>query len=101
MPAESAARTVNVLETAFDAVVPEMTPVDVFNDNPAGKDPDVRLHVVAPLAPDVVKVWEYELPIGALAKDVVVTTKGTTTVNVYVADALPSNVPSLTSTVKV
>ena len=36
--------------------VPEITPVDVFRDNPVGKAPLCRLHVIG-VVPDAASVW--------------------------------------------
>ena len=38
----------DVVSTVTAEAVPEITPVDVFNDNPLGNDPDCKEYVIAP-----------------------------------------------------
>ncbi len=38
--------------------VPLMTPVDAFNDKPAGKAPEVNCHVSAPVPPEAARASE-------------------------------------------
>jgi hypothetical protein len=55
--AESVTDTVKVKEPSVVGV-PEITPVVELSDKPAGKDPPVIAHVVAPTAPFAVSVAE-------------------------------------------
>ena len=64
VPPALVALTVNVEDPAVDGV-PDSTPVEPFNDNPAGRDPDATANVIGAV-PDAANVYEYAVPTVAL-----------------------------------
>ena len=73
----SASVTVNVNDDVPVAVgVPDTTPVDVENVNPAGTLPDID-HVNGPTPPDTPTCWLYDVPVTPSGNTDVATANGT------------------------
>jgi hypothetical protein len=81
-PLVSVATTVNVCDVALLPRVPEITPVPAARFSPAGSEPVLMVHAIAPVPPLEVRVCEYPVCVCvAVASDVVVTDGGAFTVS--------------------